>query len=274
MPTPPRLPSTARSPHSAGGASHPRSSAQQPSRPLPPPQPRTITLGGTEIPYLLTVSGRARRLRLVIRPGSGLQVIVPRGAGLAWIEGAIREKSAWITRKLASMATQAILSPPPLVEGRVLSYLGEPVRLALATGAAPGRFRAALREGVLTLTLAAHDEATVRAALEAWYRRQARVVFAARLAHCNTAYGFSFGRVTIKDQKSRWGSCSQRGNLNFNWRLLLAPLSVLDYVVYHELAHLKEPNHASAFWALVATACPDYRQQRRWLKQHSQELRF
>jgi predicted metal-dependent hydrolase len=231
-------------------------------------------LGGHEIPYLLKTSARARRLRLVIRPGSGLEVVVPKGAGTAWVERTLREKSAWITNTLAHMAEHVIEPPPPLVDGRVLMYLGAPVRLMVHTGAPTGRFRALLRDGVLALTVASSSDSTVRASLESWYRRQARRVFAERVVHCNASYGFSYGRVTIKDQKSRWGSCSHLGNLNFNWRLLLAPLPVLDYVVYHELAHLKERGHAPAFWALVASACPSFREHRRWLTQHGHELRF
>jgi predicted metal-dependent hydrolase len=244
------------------------------TRPLPPPQPRTIALAGVDVPYLLKTSARARRLRLVIRPSSGLEVVVPQGAGIPWIEGVLREKAAWITTTLARMAEQVVVPPPPLVEGRMLSYLGEPVRLSLRTGVPPGRYRAVLRDGMLTLTVASLAEETVRGALETWYRRQARTVFPERLTRCNAAYGFTYQRVAIKDQKSRWGSCSRKGNLNFNWRLLLAPLPVLDYVVYHELAHLKEPNHSPRFWALVARACPAYREHRRWLKQHGNELRF
>ena len=278
MPRPPQSPPSPRG--SAPPAQRLTTSTAHPPVPHPPVPPtrsRTIALGGHVISYVLTMSARARRLRLVIRPGSGLEVVAPLGADLAWIERAIREKSAWIHAKLAGMEAHVIAPRPPLADGRVLSYLGEPVRLALRTGAPPGRFRATLREGVLTLTVAASaasDDAIVRAALEAWYRRQARMVFAERIAQCNAAYGFTYGRVAIKDQKSRWGSCSRQGNLNFNWRLLLAPLPVLDYVVYHELAHLKEPNHAPAFWAVVAGACPDFRLHRRWLKQHGQELRI
>ena len=114
----------------------------------------------------------------------------------------------------------------------------------------------------------------MRAALAAWYRKQARTIIAERLTLWNAQYRFTFGRVSIKEQKSRWGSCSRAGNLNFNWRLLLAPLPVLDYVVIHELAHLREHNHGPGFWALVQSACPQFRVHRRWLKVHGHELRF
>jgi predicted metal-dependent hydrolase len=247
---------------------------QTASAPTAPPRERSIAINGAEVTYILKTSARARRLRLVIRPATGLEVVMPRGATLADVDRILCEKAAWIETTLARMATQVVAPPPPLTDGRVLSYLGEPLRLVIQTGAPVGRFRAALRDGMLTLTVASTSEETVRIALETWYRRQARDIFPERITRCNIAYGFQYGRVSIKDQKSRWGSCSRKGNLNFNWRLLLAPLPVLDYVVYHELAHLKEPNHSPRFWAVVAGPCPEYRERRRWLKQHGHELRF
>lgn len=84
--------------------------------------------------------------------------------------------------------------------------------------------------------------------------------------------GLSFRRIAIRDQRTRWGSCSSRGTLSFNWRLVLAPLEVAEYVVVHELCHLREPNHSPRFWELVAAARPGYREQRRWLAEHGWEL--
>lgn len=82
----------------------------------------------------------------------------------------------------------------------------------------------------------------------------------------------TYGKLTIRDQKTRWGSCSSKGNLNFNWRLILAPEAVLDYVVVHELAHRLEMNHSPAFWKIVEQVLPDYQERRRWLKEHGEEL--
>jgi predicted metal-dependent hydrolase len=84
--------------------------------------------------------------------------------------------------------------------------------------------------------------------------------------------GVAFNRIEIRDQRTRWGSCSSRGTLSFNWRLVLAPLEVAEYVVVHELCHLREPNHSPRFWQFVAAARPDYPQERRWLAQHGWEL--
>lgn len=242
--------------------------------PLPAPETRSIVLGGAAIPYVLRVSARARRISLRISPASGLEVVLPRGVGVARAEALLREKAEWVHGTLERMrraAPPTVL--PPLVDGRVLPYAGRTVRLRIHTGTPAGRYRAALDGDTLTLTVSALEEGTIRAALEGWYRRQAAAVFAERLAVCNR-FGFAFGRVAIKEQKSRWGSCSRSGNLNFNWRLLLAPLAVLDYVVMHELAHLGEANHGPRFWALLATVCPEHRERRRWLKVHGHELRF
>lgn len=103
-------------------------------------------------------------------------------------------------------------------------------------------------------------------------RRLARTVFEQKVSLYAKLMQVSYGRITIRDQKTRWGSCSSSGNLNFNWRLILAPEEVLDYVVIHELAHRKEMNHSARFWAHVAAMMPDYRKQCQWLKQNGDLL--
>jgi len=327
-----------------GATPPPKRTPRAPSHPRatpPPPEPRTITLSGVAVPYTVRVSARARRMRFVIRPTSGLEVVTPRGISQARIEEGLRAKAQWILATGARMAQQTQPTPAPLTTGRILPYLGQRLLLIVRTGAPVGRFRATMTalaapaptppgaprsdpsrtrqaseasarnpeaahgltqgrldltphaevttqsarpaepeaaqaeaDGALTLTVASADEPTVRAALEAWYRRQAQAIVAERLALWNQQYGFIYHRVTIKEQKTRWGSCSRQGNLNFNWRLLLAPLDILDYVLIHELSHLKEQNHSPRFWAVVAVACPEFRARRHWLRQHGHELRF
>ena len=100
----------------------------------------------------------------------------------------------------------------------------------------------------------------------------ARDIFTHKAAYYARIMGVSYGRITIREQKTRWGSCSSKGNLNFNWRLILAPEEVLDYVVVHELAHRREMNHSKAFYAVVESVLPDYRQARRWLRDHGGSL--
>jgi predicted metal-dependent hydrolase len=245
---------------------------------IPPPltapgAERTITLQGAAVPYKVRVSPRARVLRLVIHPDRGLEVVTPHGTSHARIEQVLGQKAGWVLRTLERVSREAV-ALPPLCSGRTLPYAGRTLSLVIRASASLGRAHVSLSGDVLTVTTGDLSARAVRPVLEAWYRRQARDVIAQRLAVGNAAYGFTYGRVTIKEQKSRWGSCSRQGNLNFNWRLLLAPLPVLDYVVVHELCHLKELNHSPRFWQLVARASPEYQRHRAWLRQHGRELRF
>lgn len=236
---------------------------------------RAISLGDATITYRHRVSRRARRLRFEVRPGNGLEVTTPPGVSVARIEAVMREKTDWITKMLVRYAQPPLsVVEAPLQSGALLPFAGGQLRLELDIRR-PGRRKiAVMEEGTLRLVLDSNSPDAIRATIERWYRRQAHHVFAERVAHWNAQFGYTFGRIAIRDQKSRWGSCSRQGNLNFNWRLLLAPISVLDYIVIHELAHLKEGNHSPRFWALVAEQCPNYRDQRAWLRQHGPELHF
>ena len=111
-----------------------------------------------------------------------------------------------------------------------------------------------------------------RTALTRRYIAAAKEYFPKRAAYFRQFTGGTYNRITIRDQKTRWGSCSARGTLSFNWRLMLAPPAILDYVVVHELCHLTHMDHSAAFWQAVESVCPDYRSARKWLKEHGQEL--
>ena len=242
--------------------------------PAPPSKAATALLRGQMVPYTVRVSSRARVLHLVIRQESGLEVVTPRGTRRSQIEEALQQKAGWILKTM-----QRMITIPPIEDGRELSFMGRELVLRIVARGSDktGRPKVTLSRNDLLLSVDEsdrHNQQVLRAALESWYRRRAGEIIPERLDVANRMYGFRFGRVTIREQKSRWGSCSRAGNLNFNWRLLLAPLPVLDYVLTHELAHLKELNHAPAFWQLVAAACPDYTSHRRWLREHGHTLRF
>ncbi len=261
--------------HSSGRTSSRRHDTSNATPKTATVRQRAISLGDATITYRHRVSRRARRLRFEVRPGNGLEVTTPPGVSVARIEAVMREKTDWITKMLVRYAQPPLsVVETPLQSGALLPFAGGQLRLELNISH-PGRRKAAvMEEGTLRLFLDSMSPDTVRAAIERWYRRQAHPVFAERATHWNAQFGYNYGRIAIRDQKSRWGSCSRQGNLNFNWRLLLAPLAVLDYIVIHELAHLKEGNHSPRFWALVAEQCPNYRDQRAWLRQHGPELHF
>jgi predicted metal-dependent hydrolase len=131
-----------------------------------------------------------------------------------------------------------------------------------------------IRQGKLWIDTPAEDNDLLRCALETWYRNQARGKINERIAYYQDKIGRAPGRVFIKDQKRRWGSCSARGNLNFNWRMVMAPEKVLDYVVVHELCHLIELNHSKAFWDALASILPDYKEQEEWLKNYGYRMKL
>jgi len=108
--------------------------------------------------------------------------------------------------------------------------------------------------------------------LEKRYKKAARAKLEARTAYYHAVTGGNYTSITIRDQKTRWGSCSSRGTLSFNYRLIYAPPEILDYVVVHELCHLTHMNHSKDFWNMVASIMPDYRERRKWLKDHGHEL--
>jgi predicted metal-dependent hydrolase len=114
----------------------------------------------------------------------------------------------------------------------------------------------------------------VRDALERWSRRRARVEVGERLDDATARAGSDYSSLSIRGQRTRWASCSSRGAMSFNWRLLLAPAEVLDYVVEHEVAHLEVLGHSRRFWALVGRRCPDYRRHERWLRRYGSTLRL
>ncbi len=108
--------------------------------------------------------------------------------------------------------------------------------------------------------------------LEEWYRLQAAKLMKGRADQLSTQLGVTYDRLLIRGQRTRWGSCSHKGNLSFNWKLMMAPQPVIEYVIVHELAHRKEMNHTKRFWEVVAEHCPRWREHQKWLKDHQAEL--
>ena len=224
------------------------------------------------MPYTIRRSDRARHARILVGSG-GVEVVVPRRFPLREVEPFVQEKRPWIERTLRRMRESESEFPPArLDDGGELPYLGE--RLALQVREEAGRTRAhvARRGGALRVALA--PGGSLEAALEGWYRRQARHEVGARLDAAVARAGTSYAGLQIRGQRTRWASCSSSGAMSFNWRLLLAPEHILDYVVEHEVAHLEVHDHSKRFWSLLARRWPDYRQHEAWLKRHGQSLRL
>jgi predicted metal-dependent hydrolase len=223
------------------------------------------------VPYTLTTSRRARHPRLIVAPETGLRVVIPLGYDRSRLLDFIHRRQGWILKHLDRIAAHppAPDATTPLPE--TLTVVGNPY--ALHVTIAPGTRANVIRHGS-TLTVVGPEFPGARAALEGWCRGMARAAIVPRVAERARAMGVAYGRIAIRDQRTRWGSCSRAGNLSFNWRLVLAPPAVLEYVVVHELAHRIELNHSARFWQIVARHCPDYAMHRAWLRTHGATLRF
>ena len=225
---------------------------------------RELALGA---PVTIRVSPRARRLSLRVDAAlGGIELVLPHRAPIEAALGFVARHRGWIAARIAAM-------PPPtrLAEGATVPVLGQPhrIRHIAARPGALGAAPVAIADGeILVRGDPAHLPRRVVDHLKALARRE----FAARARALATRLGKSVARVSVRDPKSRWGSCSSKGALSFSWRLILAPEAVLDYVVAHEVAHLVEMNHSPRFWRVVASLCPDAATPRAWLKRHRMEL--
>jgi predicted metal-dependent hydrolase len=227
-----------------------------------------------ELDYRVRRSPRARRARVVVTAAGEVEVVLPRRMALCHAAPLVAEKRPWIERTLRRFEDARAAAPVRLADGGFVPYLGE--RLTLAVRVERGRRRAHVaRHGArLEAKMGEPCAGALREALERWFRRQARLEIAPRLAAAAGRAGRVSGPLSIRSQATRWASCSSSGAMSFNWRLLLAPAAVLDYVVEHEVAHLDVPGHSPRFWALVAERCPDYREQERWLRRYGAGLRL
>jgi predicted metal-dependent hydrolase len=227
-----------------------------------------------EIPYRVRRSSRARHPRIVV-DADGVEVVVPRRMALRHVQPLVDEKRRWIERTLRRYRQAVEAMPAPrLDDGGSVPYLGRELELRVRVERGRVRDHVARRGDVLHVKLGRPGEHAVREALERWYRRRARVEVTARLDAAVRRAGTAYSRLTIRSQRTRWASCSSGGAMSFNWRLLLAPEPILDYVVEHEAAHLEVLDHSPRFWALLGSRCPEYREHERWLKRNGGGLRL
>ena len=258
-----------------------QSQTQTPPPPAPsrfshPQAQRELLMGEHRVGYALR-RARRRSIGFVIGP-EGLTVSAPRWVGQGEIDAALREKAPWILRKLHEQHERAQRVAATRIEwreGAAVPFLGESVILVLdprcagavletAADALPGVPRLTLRIG---LPWGATPE-QLREAVQSWLQRQARRIFEERCAIYARQLGVRMKRLSLSSASTRWGSASADGSIRLNWRLVHFALPVIDYVVTHELAHLREMNHSAAFWGVVRSVLPQYEQAQGLLREH------
>src|SRR3954454_22269431 len=214
-----------------------------------------------------------RRARIDVS-ADGVEVVVPRRMALRQVVPFVEEKRPWIERTLRRIREAEEAAAVRLADGGTVPYLGRSLTLRVVVQA--GRVRAfVLATGdVIEVYLGAAGPVAVREALEKWYRRRARIEVAPRLDAACARAGTRYKRLSIRGQRTRWASCSSEGAMSFNWRLLLAPPEILDYVVEHEVAHLEVLDHSGRFWRLLGSRVPTYREHERWLRRNGPALRL
>lgn len=233
-----------------------------------------LTLEGKIMEYEILRSSRASSLKISLDSATGVKVTVPAKLKVREIEPLLRQRAGWIFAKMSALSRLAGCPlPRRFAGGDMFFYLGQRYALKINEGLAPG---VDVRGGELIVTCPAGGAGPefIRAALVEWYQAQARELVGERVNLLAGRLGLRPARVRIKEQKTLWGSCSGQGSLNFNWKLVMAPPEAVDYVVIHELCHLKRMDHSPDFWRLVADYCPDFQVHRSWLRKYGPALSF
>lgn len=236
-----------------------------------------LKIGPTLISYSIRKSHRAKCVSLSIG-ADGLQVVAPFTMNDSDIISLVEKEQTWIINKYESYRQRLMQTPPEreFVSGEKLLFMGHyyPLKVLEHKG---GNTNVNLTDGQFLVGINVDipiekRRGEIQRKLEQWYIRRAKELITERLELFSDKIGVKVNTVRFKNQKTRWGSCSQKGNLNFNWKLVMAPTFIVDYVVVHELCHFKQMNHSPEFWRLVGSQISDYKEMRKWLKENGSKL--
>lgn len=211
----------------------------------------------------ITRSRKRKTVGIQILPDASIKVTIPFFLPKFYVTKLLKDKEDWIKNAQQSMLAK---QKNTLLDDYYF-YLGKKFSLALRPG--QKELVQVLQDKI---SVATANKKYVKTYLESWYKQEARKVIANRVNHYAEIAGLSFKSVAITSAETRWGSCSSNRTLNFNWKLVMAPLEIIDYVVTHELAHLTELNHSRAFWERVRKMYPLYREYRTWLRRNGHTL--
>ena len=234
----------------------------------------TVRLGEVEVSYVFKRVPRRRHVHVLVNDDGVVEVRAPWRFSLTKAREMLRDNAQWVVRSLGNARTR-LARRPRLVTGARLPLLDESLTLDVRPRAQMDLFgdrrhhrgRAERSGTTLRVSTESLGDDELRALIERWYRGEAATHLAARVEHYAPRLGVSPSKVTIRGQRSRWGSCSGKGTLSLNWRLMMVPGALTDYVVVHELCHLRHMNHSPIFWAMVGDAIRDFRQRRRRLNE-------
>jgi predicted metal-dependent hydrolase len=221
-----------------------------------------------DIPIEKIVRSRRRTIALVITPDAHLIIRAPLRAPAAMIDEVIREKSGWIRKKIGEMKERPQVVVHAYEEDEIFWFLGRAYPLHIVDDPEAEILRT---DRICVSRILLPD---IRRGIQRWYMAEAHKEIHSRCMWFSMMTGYSPASVRITDARQRWGSCTCKGGLNFSWRLIQAPLEIVDYVIVHELVHLRQPDHSRKFWAKVEALMPDYKRRRTWLRENERLLRI
>lgn len=227
----------------------------------------TMIIDGREVEVELRPNPRARRIILRMnKAGSGVRVTQPPGVGRHDALAFAERHREWISERLAATPGRVAFDI-----GASIPFRGQPHEIVLQGSRRGTVTTGDSADGGRSIIVAGNPAHAPRRVAD-WLKREARTILSERCMVHAQGMGLKYARLRVRDQTSRWGSCSSSGTLSFSWRLVMTPDHVLDYVAAHEVAHLAEMNHSARFWSIVDTAVPDMTASRDWLKQHGSAL--
>jgi predicted metal-dependent hydrolase len=226
----------------------------------------SILVGDKAVPLQFVVNHRARRYVLRVRPDGTARVTVPRRGSLRAAREFARQQTEWIAHQLQRLASRSIPDTTWKIGAEIL-FRGEKTTIVARVGSRTLGFADQI------ISFEGNVDGDVRPVVERHLRKLASIEFPPRVFQFAEQHGVGVRRVTVRDQKSRWGSCSPRGTVSLNWRLVQTPPFVSDYIILHELMHVRQMNHSARFWREVESVCPEFRVAERWLKVNASLLR-
>lgn len=237
---------------------------------------KQIVVGKMVIPYELNISTRAQRITIRVREGQ-VKVSIPVGVTERQVQKFVSSKQQWIFKHWQQYQEQQTFNTRKTYKsGQIFPYRGR--NLTIQVG--EHKYKTIGVQLIKDSLWIYFPEKTplgkrpdyIKEALIFWYKKEARQLFRDKLGHYAGVMGVEYQAFRIKEQKTRWGSCSAQRNINLNWKVIMAPDVVIDYLIIHELAHLKYLNHSRDFWDLVSEHMKDYKQWKKWLKDHGRDL--
>jgi predicted metal-dependent hydrolase len=224
--------------------------------------------GNRKIEFEIEYRNR-KTLAIQVEPIDKVLVLSPRGLSEEIIKEKVKSKAKWILKKLLHFKDMGYIQfNREFVNSEAFMYLGRNYLLQLLLNENLYKPVVKLSDGKLNISTPTKDQTILKNTLQKWYKREAKKIILKRLEFYKLKFSIEPGIIKIKEQKKRWGSCSSKGNIYFNWRTVMAPSPVIDYIIVHEMSHLIHKNHSPKFWESVETILPDYKARRKWLRDY------